>query len=234
VSEDDMSGKKTPERRPKVAVAGQFRLVVETVARPLAAVARVQAVDLESCVSLNAARDRVLRSRVDLVVVVASLHDLVDSRDLVAELADHGMSMLVVGQVEDPGVDADLIEGGTVTVLDGERVSDLVRFVRQHPTARPLPRVVPTAPVRRTEVSEARRTRQNLARLTAAEARILWHLMHGSTVNEIARAHVVSVETVRSQIRALLGKLETGSQLAAVALAWRVGWRPTPAALAAA
>lgn len=58
--------------------------------------------------------------------------------------------------------------------------------------------------------------------------------MHGSSVAEIAQAHVVSVETVRSQIRALLAKLEAGSQLAAVALAWRVGWTPATTAVPAA
>jgi hypothetical protein len=39
---------------------------------------------------------------------------------------------------------------------------------------------------------------------------------------------------VRSQIRALLTKLEASSQLAAVALAWQVAWTPSPAALQAA
>ena len=41
---------------------------------------------------------------------------------------------------------------------------------------------------------------------------------------EIAEQRVVSLATVRSQIRAILRKLEVTSQLAAVAMAHRAGW----------
>jgi DNA-binding CsgD family transcriptional regulator len=39
---------------------------------------------------------------------------------------------------------------------------------------------------------------------------------------------VVSEATVRSQIRGVLAKLGVNSQLEAVAMAWAVGWFPTP------
>ena len=55
---------------------------------------------------------------------------------------------------------------------------------------------------------------------------ILWALMRGMSAVDIAHEHVVSVATVRTQIKQVLGKLGSRSQLAAVALAWRVDWCP--------
>ncbi len=49
-------------------------------------------------------------------------------------------------------------------------------------------------------------------------------LCEGRAVDEIARDAVVSVSTVRSQVRAILRKLGVNSQLAATALARRAGW----------
>lgn len=50
--------------------------------------------------------------------------------------------------------------------------------------------------------------------------------MRGAQVREIARESVVSEATVRTQVKAILAKLELSSQLAAVGAAYRVGWRP--------
>jgi DNA-binding NarL/FixJ family response regulator len=54
------------------------------------------------------------------------------------------------------------------------------------------------------------------------------------SAEEIAEAQFVALTTVRSQIRAVLQKLGVRSQLAAVAYANRVGWKPDARALAAA
>lgn len=67
--------------------------------------------------------------------------------------------------------------------------------------------------------------RRRLARLSDRERAMLRHLMAGHHVAEIARIEVVSPATVRAQVRAVLAKLEVTSQLAAVALAHRAGWR---------
>ena len=48
--------------------------------------------------------------------------------------------------------------------------------------------------------------------------------MNGLSAAEIAEQRVVSLATVRSQIRAILQKLDVTSQLAAVAMAHRAGW----------
>jgi DNA-binding NarL/FixJ family response regulator len=66
--------------------------------------------------------------------------------------------------------------------------------------------------------------RERFDRLTPRERQVLRALCDGESVTSIAADWVVSVPTVRSQVRAILQKLEVGSQLEAVALARRSGW----------
>jgi two-component system, NarL family, nitrate/nitrite response regulator NarL len=67
--------------------------------------------------------------------------------------------------------------------------------------------------------------RDRFARLTHRERQVLGDLVAGLGVSEIAMADVVSEATVRTQVKSILAKLEVSSQLAAVGLAHRVGWR---------
>jgi two-component system, NarL family, nitrate/nitrite response regulator NarL len=71
-----------------------------------------------------------------------------------------------------------------------------------------------------------RRALSPFERLTLRERCVLGALVDGMSAEEIAEAHFVSLTTVRSQIRAVLQKLGVRSQLAAVAHANRVGWKP--------
>ncbi len=71
--------------------------------------------------------------------------------------------------------------------------------------------------------------RERLATLSRREQEVLGHLSAGRSVREIARADYVSEATVRTQVKAILSKLEVGSQLAAVGLARQSGWQaPQP------
>lgn len=87
-------------------------------------------------------------------------------------------------------------------------------------------------PGRRHElVAAARRARHERAarlapfqQLSPREAEVLRLLAAGQAAAGIARAAHVSEATVRTQIRAVLSKLEVQSQLQAVALARRAGW----------
>lgn len=63
------------------------------------------------------------------------------------------------------------------------------------------------------------RARARFDRLTPREALVLAALADGLTAEEIAQQHYVALSTVRSQIRAVLQKLDVRSQLAAVAIA---------------
>jgi DNA-binding NarL/FixJ family response regulator len=71
-----------------------------------------------------------------------------------------------------------------------------------------------------------RALRQRFDLMSRREAEVLGLLMEGMTVSEIARARVVSESTVRSQVKAILSKLDVGSQLTAVGRAHQIGWRP--------
>lgn len=62
-------------------------------------------------------------------------------------------------------------------------------------------------------------------RLTPRERQVLSCLMEGTSAEAISAEWVVSETTVRTQIRGVLTKLGVSSQLAAVALARRAGWR---------
>lgn len=71
---------------------------------------------------------------------------------------------------------------------------------------------------------EDRKRREPFERLTAREQSVLLGLVEGKSADVIASEAFVSLATVRSQIRAILQKLEVGSQLEAVAIARRNGW----------
>jgi DNA-binding NarL/FixJ family response regulator len=86
----------------------------------------------------------------------------------------------------------------------------------------------------RIERAGMRRALSPFEQLTLCERRVLAALVEGLSAEEIADAHFVALTTVRSQIRAVLQKLGVRSQLAAVAYANRVGWKPDARALVAA
>jgi DNA-binding NarL/FixJ family response regulator len=72
--------------------------------------------------------------------------------------------------------------------------------------------------------AQAHELRRRLSALTAREAQVLGQLMLGRTVREIAEAWRVSEATVRTQVKAVLSKLQVSSQVAAVGLARQTGW----------
>ncbi|MCW2547600.1 MAG: response regulator containing a CheY-like receiver domain and an DNA-binding domain [Mycobacterium sp.] len=78
------------------------------------------------------------------------------------------------------------------------------------------------------QARRSRRAERQLAapfeELTPRERQVLAAMMQGKSCETIADAWFVSLATVRTQIRAVLTKLEVGSQLAAVSLAFMAGW----------
>lgn len=76
------------------------------------------------------------------------------------------------------------------------------------------------------DLAETQDIRTRFDRLTRREMEVLGALMRGEQVREIARTSVVSEATVRTQVKSILAKLETNSQIAAVGAAYKVGWRP--------
>ena len=84
----------------------------------------------------------------------------------------------------------------------------------------------------RIERAGVRKALTPFERLTTREREVLAGLVDGLSAEEIAEQQFVALTTVRSQIRSVLQKLGVRSQLAAVAQANRVGWKPDRAELA--
>lgn len=76
----------------------------------------------------------------------------------------------------------------------------------------------------RDATAETADIRERLASLTARESAVLGQLMAGMAVRDIAGASMLAEATVRSQVKSLLAKLGVSSQVAAIGLAYSVGW----------
>jgi DNA-binding NarL/FixJ family response regulator len=149
--------------------------------------------------------------RPDVVLLDLHLGDGVDGGDLVAPLSALGIAVVVVTGQDDPARWEAVQRAGALAVVSkGAPVDDVIAAVR---AVAPTPTDGGGAP-----------TPDPFSLLTARERRVLASLMDGLTAEQIAAAHVVSLPTVRTQIRGVLQKLGVHSQLAAVAKARREGW----------
>jgi two-component system nitrate/nitrite response regulator NarL len=218
-------------RKPRVAVVERHALVAEAIGLTLADSFEAIPVPLQPCTTTTAARDAVLRARANVAVLILSRGGAVDMLTLVEQLSALDISVLVTGDDLDLENAERYLCAGAAAFWHTGGVSDVVRAVTREAERRATR--TPPAKARHARASplstrgdDDSRSRRDLASLTAAEAKILWALMRGRTADDIARDHVVSIATVRTQIRQVLGKLGAKSQLSAVALAWRVGWTP--------
>lgn len=151
-----------------------------------------------------------------------------DGSALIEPLTIGGARVIVVSGVTDRVRLAACLESGAHGLLSKEVPLDqLLDIVRR--TA--LGDGVLPAGERDALLGELRRTRaarrQEMApflTLTPRERSVLSAVMDGRTAADIAKAAFVSEATVRTQIRGVLTKLGVSSQLAAVALARKVGW----------
>jgi len=164
------------------------------------------------------------------VVVMDLDQDGGPAAQLVAPLASAGVHVVVLTASHDLAWWGECLHHGAATVVaTTEPLSQLLASVR-----RTLQGRVTLTPGKRQHLLRLHVARdhldhagrERLARLTDREQAVLAHLMLGHHVVEIAQSRVVSESTVRSQVRSVLAKLEVSSQLAAVALAHQVGWRP--------
>lgn len=117
--------------------------------------------------------------------------------------------------------------GATAVLTDDATVGDLLDVMerlRRNET-------VLGVSVREGLLSQLRASRQErsdrdalFVSLTKREREVLQKLALGSSPEDVAKASFVSLNTVRSQIRGILAKLDVSSVVAAVALAYRSGW----------
>lgn len=167
----------------------------------------------------------------DLVLLDLELGQGVGSGvSLIEPLRERGARVVMLTGVTDEVRLAECVEAGAVGIVrKSEPFDRLVGIVQDAAAGRPL-----LEPQQRDELMGAlRRHRADeharleaFERLTKREAQVLGAIMDGQSAEQIAATWVVSLATVRSQIRAVLQKLQVNSQLAAVALARKAGWTP--------
>lgn len=141
--------------------------------------------------------------------------------------------VVVLTGVTDELRHAEFLDAGALAVVSKahpldlvlERVHDAIRGIDLHGSTRRAELAQRLASHRSDRDAQS----DVLDRLTDRERATLQALVDGSTVDEIAAQRTVALSTVRSQVRAILQKLDAHSQIQAVAVAARHGMRPTPA-----
>lgn len=143
--------------------------------------------------------------------------------------------IVVIGGNGDRMLRAAWIERGAAAFIDDDAtmasISEMIDQLAQGQT-------IIGVSVRESLLSELRlkRTRNQerfaaFESLTKREEDVLRLLANGVAPEDVARTNYVSVNTVRTQIRGILAKLDTTSVVSAVALAYRTGWLEADLAL---
>ena len=145
-----------------------------------------------------------------------------DGVDLVAPLIERGWRCIVLSSTADRSrVGAALAAGALTAVPKQAPFPLLLGKVRAAMAGLPVmavearQRLIDSFLVRD---AERREIVEKLDRLTRREREVLAELARGHRAQAVADQYVVSLATVRTQIRSVLNKLEVGSQLEAVAL----------------
>jgi DNA-binding NarL/FixJ family response regulator len=158
--------------------------------------------------------------------------DIGTALGLIGPFRAAGFDVVMLTGVTDKLVLAECLEEGAIGIIDksvsfdellhGIRVAlDQGTLMSRHEREEMLSRL---------RVHRATREQQMRAfrELTTRESEVLGALMRGKSADTIADESVVSVATIRTQIRSILSKLGVNSQLAAVARAQEVRWQPPP------
>ena len=172
---------------------------------------------------------KVLRRRPRLLLLDLDLGPYGDGFALIEPITRAGTDVVVVTGTEEPGRWARAVMSGARKVL--AKTSPLPTVVTT------VDRVLKGLPVmsreEREELLDAwRKQRQGneqlwdkFDQLTLRESEVLGLLMQGHTVRDVARHSNTAETTVRTHVKSILAKLEVSSQMAAVGLAYQVGWR---------
>jgi two-component system nitrate/nitrite response regulator NarL len=178
----------------------------------------------------------IVRTRPGIVLLDLDLGEHGRGVQLIDPLSDAGIAVVVVTANQNRVEWAECMRRGARKVLaKNTHLNDILATVRGIDDGLPV-----VSEEERAELSKLWHTRGGPAQelrarfdlLTHREQEVLGHLMNGHPVEEIATVSVVSAATVRTQVKSILAKLDVGSQLAAVGLAHRAGWRQPQATLA--
>ncbi len=150
------------------------------------------------------------------------------SLPLVEPLVACGATVVLLTATGDPAVLGLAVEAGAAGIVQkSDPFDELVRAIDDVAAGRPI-----LGPVRRDQLlaaarasrSEHRAKQSVLRELTAAERSVLAQLMSGHSARQIADNRFVSIETVRSQMKAVRRKLGARTQLQALAIARDAGF----------
>lgn len=171
-----------------------------------------------------------LRSAARMVLLEPSLGRVGNGLRLIRPLTASGTAVVVLTGSSDRAVRGEaLLQGARAALLKTCALADVVATAGSVREDRPLVADGERAALIRAALREredVRELRARIERLTRRETEVLGALMQGAQVGDIARTAVVAEVTVRSQVKRILAKLEVTSQVAAVAAAYRAGWRP--------
>jgi DNA-binding NarL/FixJ family response regulator len=185
-------------------------------------IAPADALDAEGVVAL------VARLEPEVVLLDLNLGAQGVSIPIIGPLVERGTTVLMLTATEDPVMLGRCVEAGASGVFSKTQPFEslmpaVIDAARGVATMRPAEKEALLEELARYRLD----TGAVLARfneLTDREGAVLAAIIQGATAEQIASAQYVALATVRSHIRAVLAKLGVNSQLAAVALARRVGW----------
>jgi two-component system, NarL family, nitrate/nitrite response regulator NarL len=169
-------------------------------------------------------------TRVSRVVVVDAMLATNDPVviDIVTKSRSRGHMVVAVSTPSTTLAAACWVEIGANAVLtDDATVGDLLDVIERLQRGE----TVLGVSVREGLLSQLRSSRQDRAdrdalfvALTKREREVLQQLALGASPEDVAKTSFVSLNTVRSQIRGILAKLDVSSVVGAVSLAYRSGW----------
>ncbi len=179
--------------------------------------------------SMATLRSMAMRANPRTVLLDLDLGRFGDGMNLIAPLARAHVNVVVLTAAEDLGRWGGCMRLGARKVLP--KSGALQQTVA---TMRRLHQGLPVTSAEEFEqlIGEWARQRsahedlhRRLDLLTPREREVLGALIEGRSVRAISQRSVVSEATVRTQVKSILSKLEVSSQLAAVGMANKVGWR---------
>lgn len=155
--------------------------------------------------------------------------DMPSGTELVLSISESGAAVIVLTGVENEILHAKCIESGARGILSkktefDELVDQITSSVATGDIAPSMTNRLQLLQNLAAHRREQGHALQPFADLTDRECEILRELMVGKSSAEISEAGYVAISTVRSQIKAILRKLDVSSQLQAVAMAHEVGW----------
>jgi DNA-binding NarL/FixJ family response regulator len=158
--------------------------------------------------------------------------DIGTALGLIGPLKAAGFDVVMLTGVTDRLLLAECLEEGAIGIIDKsvsfDELLDRIQVALDKGTL--MSRHEREEMLSRLRVHRATREHEMRAfrELTTRESEVLGALMRGKSADTIAEESVVSVATIRTQIRSILSKLGVNSQLAAVARAQEVRWQPPP------